>query len=142
MHAIMTPEHELATRAAVTLEECGAHPLIYQESSSSMGAFFGDEMEAFKRAHQPVLTSNTLALMKRLLLRGAGIAFYTRLGFVEELAAGRLVAVPIEDQRLTRLRLSLIMSSERPPTVAMRTMAEHLAAALANFAADFETKTA
>ena len=142
MHAIMTPDHELAARATVTLEECGAHPLIYQESSSSMDAFFGDEMEAFKRAHQPVLTSNTLALMKRLLLRGAGIAFYTRLGFVEELAAGRLVAVPIEDERLARLRLSLITSSERSPTVAVRAMAEHLAAALANFAADFETQTA
>ena len=142
MHAIMTPDHELAGRSTVTLEECGAYPLIYQESSSAMGAFFGDAMEAFKRAHQPVLTSNTLALMKRLLLRGAGIAFYTRLGFVEELASGRLVAAPIEDERLSRLRLSLIMSSERPPTVAVRTMAEHLKAALARFATDFEPRTA
>ena len=140
MHAIMTPDHDLAGRCSVSLEECGAYPLIYQEGSSSMGAFFGDAMEGFKRAHQPVLTSNTLALMKRLLLRGAGIAFYTRLGFVEELADGRLVAVPIEDERLSRLRLSLIMSSERTPTVAVRTMAEHLSAALSRFAADFETR--
>ena len=142
MHAFMTPDHELAIRTSVTLEECGAYPLIYQENSSSMGDFLGDEMEAFKRAHQPVLASNTLALTKRLLLRGAGVAFYTRLGFVEELAAGRLVAVPVEDERLSRLRLSLIMSAERSPTVAVRAMAEHLGAALARFAADFETSTA
>ena len=142
MHAIMTPDHELAGRPAVTLEECGAHPLIFQDNASSMVAFFGDDMESFKRTHQPVLTSNTLALMKRLLLRGAGIAFYTRLGFVEELASGRLVAVPLTDERLTRLRLSLIMASERSPTVAARAMADHLAAALARFAADFETRRA
>jgi len=142
MHALMPPDHELADRTSVTLEECGVYPLIYQENSSPMGAFFGDEMEAFKRAHQPVLTSNTLALMKRLLLRGAGIAFYTRLGFVEELAAGRLVAVPLEDEQLTQLRLSLIMSSERSPTVAAGAMAKHLEAALARFAADFETRAA
>ena len=142
MHAFMTPAHELATRASVALEECAAYPLIYQEDSNSMGDFLGGEMEAFKRDHQPVLTSNTLALTKRLLLRGAGIAFYTRLGFVEELADGRLVAIPIEDERLSRLRLSLIMSSDRSPTVAVRAMAEHLAAALARFAADFETRTA
>ena len=138
MHAIMVPDHELAGRSSVTLEACAAHPLIYQEHSSSMGAFLGEEMEAFKRTHQPVLTSNTLALMKRLLLRGAGIAFYTRLGFVEEIAAGRLVAVPLDDERLARVRLSLIMSSDRPPTVAVRAMAEHLETALARFAADFE----
>ena len=142
MHAIMTPDHALAGRPSVTLEECGGYPLIYQENSSSMGAFFGDGMEAFKRAHQPALTSNTLALMKRLLLRGAGIALYTRLGFVEELAAGRLAAVRIEDARLSRLRLSLIISSERSPTVAVRAMAEHLQAALARFAADFEPRAA
>ena len=142
MHAIMAPDHELAGRSSVTLDECGAYPLIYQENSSSMGAFLGDEMEAFRRAHQPVLTSNTLALMKRLLLRGAGIAFYTRLGFVEELSSGRLVAVRLEDERLTQLRLSLIMSSDRSPTVAVRAMAEHLQGALARFAADFETRAA
>ena len=140
MHAIMAPDHALAGRSSVTLEECGDYPLIYQENSSSMGAFLGHEMEAFKRAHQPVLTSNTLALMKRLLLRGAGIAFYTRLGFVEELASGRLVAAPVEDDRLNRVRLSLIMSSERSPTVAVRAMAAHLEAALARFAADFEPR--
>ena len=142
MHAIMTPDHELADRSSVTLEECGAHPLIFQENSSSMGAFFGDEMESFKRAHQPVLTSNTLALMKRLLLRRAGIAFYTRLGFVEEIADGRLAAVPLKDDRLTALRLSLIVSSERTPTVAVTAMTEHLRAALARFAADFEPRAA
>ena len=142
LHAIMTPEHDLARRTSVNLDECGAYPLIYQENSSSMGAFLGEELEAFKRAHQPVLISNTLALMKRLLLRSAGIAFYTRLGFVEELASGRLVAVPLEDERLNRIRLSLIMSSEWTPTVAVRTMAEHLEAALARFATDFGTGSA
>jgi len=142
MHAIMAPDHALAGRSSVTLEECGAYPLIYQEDSSAMGVFLGDEMEAFRRAHRPVLTSNTLDLMKRLLLRGAGIAFYTRIGFVEEIVSGRLAAVRVEDERLTRLRLSLVMSSERSPTVAVRAMAEHLEAALVRFAADFETRAA
>ena len=142
MHAIMAPDHALAGRTSITLDACAAWPLIYQENSGSMGAFLGNEMEAFKRTHQPVLTSNTLALMKRLLLRGAGIAFYTRLGFVEEIAAGRLVAVPLDDDRLSRVRLSLIMSSDRSPTVAVRAMAAHLAKALARFAADFEPRAA
>ena len=133
MCAIMAPDHELAARSSVTLDECGAFRLLYQDHSGSMQPFFGAEMDAFKSAHQPLVVSNTLAVLKRLLLRGAGIAFYTRLGFTEELASGRLVAVPLEDERLSTLRLCLIAPSDRLPTVAAGAMAEHLRRALARF---------
>ena len=133
MCAIMAPDHELATRKSVTLDECGACRLLYQDHSGSMQPFFGAEMDAFKSAHQPVVVSNTLAVLKRLLLRGLGIAFYTRLGFTEELASGRLVAVPLEGDRLSTLRLCLIGPSDRLPTVAAQAMAEHLRRALAEF---------
>ena len=135
MHAIMRPDHALAARTALTLEDCGASRLLYQDSSSSMQAFFGPEMDAFKRAHEPAVISNTLATLKHLLLQGAGVAFYTRMGFTEELASGRLVAVPLADERLSRLRLSLIAPSDRLPTLAAQAMAEHLQEALVRFAA-------
>ena len=133
MYALMAPDHALASRTSVTLDECGDHPLIYQDNSASMRSFLGDEMESFRNDHKPVLVSNTLALMKQLLLRGVGIAFYNRLGFIEELAAGRLVAVPLADDRLSLLRLCLIAPSERAPTVAARAMAAHLEQALVRF---------
>ena len=133
MCAIMKPDHELAARKSVTLDECRACRLMYQDHSASMQPFFGNEMEAFKSAHKPVAISNTLAVLKRLLLRGVGIAFYTRLGFAEELASGRLVAIPLEGERLSALRLCLIAPSDRMPTVAARAVAEHLQQALAQF---------
>ena len=133
MCAIMAPDHELAGRDSLMLDECGPHRLIYQDHSASMQPFFGNEMDAFKSTHKPVVISNTLAVLKRLLLRGVGIAFYTRLGFTEELANGRLVAVPLEGERLSTLRLCLIGPSDRLPTVAAGAMAEHLRQALAQF---------
>ena len=133
MCAIMAHDHELAARSSLTLDECGASRLLYQDHSGSMQPFFGAEMDAFKSAHQPLVVSNTLAVLKRLLLRGIGIAFYTRLGFTEELASGRLVAVPLDDERLSNLRLCLIAPSDRRPTVAADAMAEHLRQALAEF---------
>ena len=138
MCAIMTPDHALATRESVSLDECGAYPLMYQEHFGSMQLFFGERMEAFKSAHKPVAISNTLAVLKRLMLRGAGIAFYTRLGFAEELASRRLVAVPLEGEPLSTLRLCLIAPSERKPTVAAHAMAEHLQQAMTQFASGLE----
>ena len=138
MCVIMPPDHELAARKSVTLDECGDCRLMYQDHSASMQPFFGNEMEAFKSAHKPIAISNTLAVLKRLLLRGVGIAFYTRLGFAEELAGGRLVAVPLEGERLSTLRLCLIAPSDRMPTVAARAVAEHLRRALAQFTSGLE----
>ena len=109
-----------------TLDGSAAYPLIYRDDSGSIRAFLADGLEAFKRAHKPVLSSNTLALLKRLLLRGGRITFYTRLGVVEKLADERLVAVPLENEGLSELRLCLLAPSDRSPTVAARPMAEHL----------------
>ena len=138
MCAIMKPEHELATHSSVALDQCATHRLIFQDSSSSMQLFFGAAMESFKNAHEPIVISNNLAMVKHLLLNGAGIAFYTRLGFAEELASGKLVAVPLEDDRLSELRLCLIAPSERMPTVAAAAAAEHLGQALTAFAASLD----
>ena len=88
MHAIMPPDHELANRRSVTLDECAEHRLIFHDDSGSMRAFLGEDMQAFKHSHRPSLTSNTIGFTKQLLRRRVGIAFYTRLGFVEELARG------------------------------------------------------
>ena len=136
VHVLVTPDHELADRPSVTLEECAPYPLIYQDESSSVDGFLGREMQVFKQVHTPTVTSNALALIRRLLLDGSGIAFYTPLGFVEELASGQLVAVPLDDDALTSLNLSLIRSSERMPTVATETMGEHLTRALSRFSSE------
>ncbi len=133
MCAIMAPEHPLAGRASLSLEDCVGEAMIYQDDSGPIQPFLGSEMEAFRRNNEPILVSDTLALAKRLLLRGVGMAFYTRLGFTEELADGRLVAVPLTGERFESLRLALIAPSERSPTVAAKAMAEHLAGALVRF---------
>ncbi len=134
MCAIMAPEHPFARRKSVSLQDCNGQQLIYQDETGSIQPFLGSEMEAFKRANDPIMISNTLALVKRLLLRGVGMAFYTRLGFVEELADGNLVAVPLAEARCASLRLALIAPADRAPTVAGQAMADHLAGALVRFA--------
>jgi len=138
MCVVMRPDHELASRTSVTLDECSPFRLIYQDPNATMQPFVGDEMEMFKRAHKPVVVSNIQAVVKRLLLRGVGISFYTRLGFSEELASGSLVAIPLDGERLSKLRLCLVAPSDRMPTVAGSTMAEHLKKALASLGAELD----
>ena len=132
--AIMRPDHELAANQSLTLEQCSGHRLIYQDNSGPMRLFLGDEIESFRSLHSPVVTSNSLTLLKQLLLLGVGLAFYTRLGFVEELAAGKLVAVPLKCDRVAELRLTLMSPKGAMPTAAVRTVTESLDLALTRMA--------
>ena len=138
LHVLVTPDHELSSRDSVKLEECARYPLIHADDTGPVGVFLGRKMEVFKQQHEPALISNNLVLMKQLVLNGSGIAMFTRLGFVEELASGRLVAVRLEDHVLASLKLSLIRSSDRLPTIAVRTMTEHLKTELSRFSAEWE----
>lgn len=138
LHVLVHPDHDFAVRTSVTLAECAQYPLIYQDDSGSVGTFLGREMKVFKESHEPVLISNNLTLLKQLLLDGAGIAFFTQLGFVDEVASGQLVAVPVENDVLNSLELCLISSSERVPTIAVRTMAKHLGTELARFSSEWQ----
>lgn len=143
MCVVMRPDHELASRASVSLEECGAHRLIYQDPADAMQLSVGNEMEAFKRVHKPTAVSNTRAMVKHLLLEGVGISFSTKLEFSEALAEGSLIAVPLEGKRMSELRLCLVAPAQRLPTVAGNAMADHLQKALACFAtANFTTTAA
>ena len=135
--AVMRPDHPLAAERELTFEQCSGHRLIYQDNSGPMRLFLGDDMEAFKQLNMPVVTSNSLTLLKNLLLRGTGLAFYTRLGFAEELADGRLIAVPLVGDRAASIRLNLITSPRAMPTAATRTVSKSIERALERLAAEF-----
>jgi DNA-binding transcriptional LysR family regulator len=75
------------------------------------------------------MTANSLTFNKELVLRGLGVAFYTRIGFLAELARGEVVAVPLANDAYSELRLGLVLP-HRQPTPATRVVVRALEAAL------------
>ena len=62
--------------------------------------------------------SNTLNLMKSLIVEGVGLALYTAVGFLDEISEGRIVAVPIDNRHLSELEMALVVPKNRLNTVA------------------------
>ena len=131
--AILSPSHPLAGKRSLTLPECSTYPLIFNDNSSSIRYFFGEEMDSFMESHEPIVVTNTLLLVKGLILDSARIAFFTRLGFPDELESGELVAIPLKVESLSVLRLCIIMPSDRSPTIAAKVTGEHLKRSLVGF---------
>ena len=90
-------------------------------------------MDSFMESHEPIVVTNTLLLVKGLILESARIAFFTRLGFSDELESGKLVAIPLRVESLSVLRLCIIMPSDRSPTIAAKVTGEFLKRSLAGF---------
>jgi DNA-binding transcriptional LysR family regulator len=68
---------------------------------------------------RPRFISNSLEFMRRMLLEGMGVGFFTRLGFMDEIARGLLVHVPLAEPRLRNVPIGVLVARRRasPPSV-------------------------
>lgn len=130
LNAMMAPSHRLAKRTVVSLAECAAYPLLFQQDTRPIQALMDTEMRAAREVREPFLRSNNLALTKEMIRHGLGIAFYTRLGFAEELANSEIIGVPLSEKRLADLRLVMIFNKRRRPTVAVSAAIDHFRGAM------------
>jgi DNA-binding transcriptional LysR family regulator len=133
--AMVAAGHPLAGRASTTFVECARYPLLFQPDTRPTRSTMDAELAAAKTSSRPLLVANNLGMLKHMVRAGLGVAFYTRIGFVEDLARGEVVAVPLAEKRLAALRVGLILPRRRRPSPAVAAMTEHLAQALVELSA-------
>ncbi|HMN80177.1 MAG TPA: LysR substrate-binding domain-containing protein [Burkholderiaceae bacterium] len=94
--AIVRPDHPLAGRGQVSFTECTRYPLILPGPELSIHAAMRPLLANHRRSITVPLTSGTVELARVLAMRGAGIAFQTRVGIERDLAERRLAFVPLK----------------------------------------------
>jgi DNA-binding transcriptional LysR family regulator len=122
--------HALAGRARTNFVECARYPLLFQPDTRPTRSIMDAELAAAKTSSEALLVANNLGLLKHMVQTGLGVAFYTRIGFVDELRAGSVIAVPLAETRLAQIRVGLMLPRRRRPTPAVAAMIEHLSGAL------------
>ena len=96
---VMQPGSPLAGRSAITLNDCRDHAVILPKPN------FANRAQLNRLLYQAGVTARTrfeagsIELMCQLALRGMGVALMTTVGVEAELAAGRLVHVPLRHGR-------------------------------------------
>jgi len=126
----MYKDHPLSSHKRLSAFDCQSADVILQEDSGPVGAFLGAEIATIKERSAPILVTDTIVASKGLILRGEGIGFFTRFGFIQEIEDGTVVAIPLEEERPSSLRLATIVSSTRKTTRAIDMFAEQLAGIL------------
>lgn len=128
--AMVSADHPLATRSAVTLTECAKHDLLLHLDNEVIRSVINIELSVFERTGQAVVTSNNLFMLRSMVLLGGGVAFYTPIGMIDEIRAGTIVGVPLKGSRLDDLRLGILVPRGRKLTHAAEAMIDQLGAAL------------
>ncbi len=119
-------DHPLAQRKRVSLRDVARYPVLTQEAGLPAMPVVDDAFIAFRHNVEARMTSNTIGFVKRMLLAGTGVACYTRLGFLAEIASGDLVWRPLDVPGLASLRLGLFVSANRSLTPAARVLVADL----------------
>lgn len=138
--AMMSADHPLARRSSVSLSECAEYDLLLHLDNEPIRSLIDVELSVFERTGRAIVTSNNLIMLRSMVLLGAGVAFYTPIGLIDEIREGRIVGVPLTGTRLGGLRLGILVPRRRRRTRAVEAAIRQFCDALGKL--DANTKAA
>ena len=124
--------HSLAAVPELSLAQCADLPLIIPDASLSLRMVI-DKIWSKTLGDLPhnALEANSVAFIKTLVKRGAGVAMLTSVDALEEVEEGTLVYVPLSDHRIPLSVLTLISNSTRLQSVPASLMMQSVVHAMA-----------
>jgi len=111
IRAIVPAGHELAQAAAVTAAQAVRYPLILPKYGATR-ARLNEWMEAVEDDVRIAMELDSTEMLKRFVVTGIGIGFVAETHCREEVAAGRLHAIPLAPEPMVR-RLALVYRKDK-----------------------------
>jgi DNA-binding transcriptional LysR family regulator len=140
--AVMRPDHPLAKRRRLTLTECAAHPVVMLHDRWLLDAIMATEFAESGARLEPRVVSNSIEFMRQVIKAGMGIGFFTPIGFLDEIARGELVHVPLAEPGLNNSRIGILAPKKRQLSAAARVVADLLAERLRTFSGEISAPLA
>lgn len=106
--AILHPSHPLADQAFVTLEDLSAHSLCLGPKGFRIRQFIMSAEIAESVTLKPIITTNSLLMMKQLVATGTMVTVLPALAGAAEMESGELIARPILSSKIEVPTISLI----------------------------------
>lgn len=122
--ACVSGSHPLAKFDQVSMDQCAQFDLLLQLDTQPIRSLIEIELSVFERTGKTLIASNSQTMLKPFIMSGQGIAFFTPLGFMDEIEAGDIVPIPIVGSRLQSLHIGIIVQKRRQLTHAAEAVIE------------------
>ena len=123
---VMPSDHPLRAKREVSFEDAAGYPFLAQAGPLPRSADVDAGFARFRSGLKPRLISNSIQALKTAIRLNLGIAFFTRLGFLEEIERGEVAWRPFDSPAINTLRIGLLVPLARPATAPAREMTARL----------------
>lgn len=110
--AIMRPDHPLASRDGLDLDDLSPFQLIRSDDRLEQHSLWKTVSEQLPVKLPTQFHTNSLPMAKSLIRRTHGIGIYTKLGFLKEIEAGELRFIGLRTSLLRDLKIGILVSSK------------------------------
>lgn len=110
---VMAAGHPLAAKNAISLADCAKQPFLRSLGQPPIASTMSREFAQFWDELEPVVTCNWTTMVKRLIIAGKGISFFSKIAFIEELTRGDVVWRPFDLPELNDLKVGILVPGHR-----------------------------
>ena len=128
--AIMRPDHPLAERDTLEINDLSNFRLIRSYDGTSERSLWSEAMEKTGIAISTQTNTNSLPLARAMIKRSQSVGIYTKIGFLEEIDMGLLHYIALQSPVLSGLRIGILISSRTSLTPANHLLCRSLSKAL------------
>lgn len=123
---IVAANHPLATRKKVSLKDIRSQVLVLQSRSLAIRRILESQHAWMFTDERPPVVTNSLQLVKQLVMAGSHIALTSQLDAAHELKTGSLVAIAVSDKSVSNQSISVAISTRRTLPRICRVVSESL----------------
>jgi len=134
--ALVRPDHPLAGRASVTVEDLAGYRLVRTIDARGRNSIIDQAMSTLATPLSTHVFTNTLILAKDMILSNHGIGLYTKIGFYDEVERGALNFVPLIQETLGNVRVGVMVSAALGIDPAKRLLCDALGREMAKMRLD------
>lgn len=123
---IVAHNHPLGAIGETSLAQVTGHTLVSQSALLPTRQYLDERYAWFFAENVPVLASNSLQLLKGILLQGDAAMITSELDALPELSRGELVFLPLKNKGLAAPSISIVIDARRTLSRAARLVSEFL----------------
>jgi DNA-binding transcriptional LysR family regulator len=123
---VVAPDHPLASQTQIRLSDCLPYKLVVAESSLDLRLIVDQILARASARPDVVACSNSIMLMKELVMRGMGVGLMTEMDAGKEVQADQLRYIPLADRPIPPSVLTLCVNSERQLSLPVATLLQVL----------------
>jgi DNA-binding transcriptional LysR family regulator len=109
--AIVAADHPLAERISLGVDDLRGYNLVRTLYAREHKTFLDEEIQELAATLSTHVFTNALTVAKGAIVSGNLVGIYTKLGFLEEIAAGKLKFIPLNMGGLAEYRIGLVTSA-------------------------------